>query len=72
MTNTRSGDQQWMIDFFRHHPTDTRTRYSGETATTIRSGNTAHIFINNKLARELTIDPNRRPQPLYQRPERPT
>ena len=42
--------------------------YTGETATTIRSGNNAHIFINNKLARKLTINPNERSQPLYQRP----
>jgi transposase InsO family protein len=46
--------------------------YTGQTATTIRTGNHAHIFINNQLARKLTIDPNRRTQPLYPRSGRPT
>jgi len=46
--------------------------YTAQTATTIRTGNHAHVFINNQLVRELTIDPTRRPQPLYQRPGRPT
>ena len=46
--------------------------YTGEIATTIRTGNHAHIFINNQLARTLTIDPTRRSQPLYQRPGKPT
>lgn len=46
--------------------------YTGETATTIRTGNQTHVFINNQLARRLTIDPTRRTQPLYPRPGRPT
>ncbi|MFV1971956.1 MAG: integrase core domain-containing protein [Acidimicrobiia bacterium] len=46
--------------------------YTGKTATTIRTGNNAHVFIDNKLARKLTIDPTRRSQPLYQRSGRPT
>ena len=46
--------------------------YTGQTATTIRTGNHAHIFINNQPVRKLTIDPNRRTQPLYQRSGRPT
>ena len=46
--------------------------YTGQTATTIRTGNHAHIFINNQPTRNLTIDPNRRTQPLYQRSVRPT
>ncbi len=46
--------------------------YKGETATTIRTGNHAHVFIDHQLVRELTIDPTRRSQPLYQRPGRPT
>ena len=46
--------------------------YTGQTATTIRTGNTAHVFIDNRLVRELAIDPNRRPQPLHPRPGRPT
>lgn len=46
--------------------------YTAQTATTIRTGNHAHVFINHQLIRELVIDPTRRSQPLYQRPGRPT
>lgn len=47
-------------------------RYAGATATTIRTGNHTHIFINHQLARTLTINPNQRRQPLHNRPGRPT
>lgn len=46
--------------------------YATQTATTIRTGNHAHVFIDNELIRELVIDPTRRTQPLYNRPGRPT
>lgn len=46
--------------------------YAGATATTIRTGNHAHVFIDHHLIRSLTIDPTRRNQPLYNRPGRPT
>ena len=46
--------------------------YTAKTATTIRTGNHAHVFINNQLVRELTIDPTQRSQPLHKRPGRPT
>ena len=46
--------------------------YTGKTATAIRTGTTAHIFIDHTLVRKLTINLNRRSQPLYQRPGRPT
>jgi transposase InsO family protein len=47
-------------------------RYTSKTATTIRTGNNAHVFIDNQLVRKLVIDPTKRSQPLYQRPGRPT
>jgi len=47
-------------------------RYTSQTATTIRTGNHAHVFIDNQLIRRLIIDPTKRSQPLYQRPGRPT
>jgi len=47
-------------------------RYSGETATTIRTGNHAYVFIDNQLVRKLVIDPTKRSQPLYKRSGRPT
>lgn len=46
--------------------------HTAKTATTIRTGNHAHVFINNTLARQLTINPNQRSQPLYPRSGRPT
>jgi transposase InsO family protein len=47
-------------------------KYTGKTATTIRTGNHAHVFIDNQLVRRLIIDPTKRSQPLYKRPGRPT
>ena len=47
-------------------------RYAGATATTIQTGNHAHVFVNHQLARELTINPNKRHQPLHNRPGKPT
>lgn len=47
-------------------------RYAGATATTIRTGNHTHVFVNHQLVRELTINPNQRSQPLHNRPGRPT
>jgi len=47
-------------------------KHTGKTATTIRTGNNAHVFINNHLVRKLVIDPTKRSQPLYKRPGRPT
>jgi transposase InsO family protein len=46
--------------------------HTGKTATTIRTGNHTHVFINNTLTRKLTINPNQRSQPLHPRPGRPT
>jgi transposase InsO family protein len=47
----------------------TRTRISigaahaGQTATTVITGNHAHVFIHGRLIRQLTINPNTRDQP---------
>ncbi|MDK1039678.1 MAG: IS481 family transposase [Actinomycetota bacterium] len=46
--------------------------YTGKTATTVRTGTTAHVFIDNTLVRKLAINLNQRSQPLYQRSGRPT
>lgn len=45
--------------------------HATKTATTIRTGNRAHVFVDNRLIRHLTIDLTRRSQPLYQKPGRP-
>jgi transposase InsO family protein len=47
-------------------------KYTGATATTVRTGNHAHVFIGNHLVRRLVIDPTKRAQPLHDRPGRPT
>jgi transposase InsO family protein len=41
------------------------------TATTVRSADRVHVFIEGRLVRALTIDPTKRRQPLYDRPGRP-
>ncbi len=46
-------------------------RHDPNTATTIITGTTAHVFINGTLVRELTIDPTQRAQPFYRRPTTP-
>lgn len=47
-------------------------RYSGQQATVLRTGNHCHIFIEGRLVRELTINPDTIDQPLHDRPGRPT
>lgn len=46
--------------------------HNGQHATTIITGHAAHVFIDGRLIRALTIDPTRRRQPLYDRPGRPS
>ena len=46
-------------------------RHDSNIATTIITGTTAHIFINGTLTRQLEIDPTRRTQPFYRRPQKP-
>jgi transposase InsO family protein len=46
--------------------------YDTLTATTVVTGTTADVFVDGNHVRHLTINPNRRTQPLYDRPGRPT
>lgn len=46
--------------------------HNGHQATIITTGTRCHVFINGRLARELTINPDRANQPLHPRPGRPT
>ena len=39
------------------------TAHAGHTATTVITGHHAHVFINGRLVRQLTINPNTRDQP---------
>lgn len=45
--------------------------YNGCRATTVLTGTNAHVFIEGRLIRKLTIDRTRRHQPLYNQPGRP-
>jgi transposase InsO family protein len=46
--------------------------HTGQRAVTVITGTNAHVFINGRLIRHLTIDPTRRSQPIHPRPGRPT
>jgi transposase InsO family protein len=46
-------------------------KHNQQTATVIITGLACHVFINGKLIRQLTLDPTRRYQPLYDRPGKP-
>ncbi|HUF15507.1 MAG TPA: integrase core domain-containing protein [Acidimicrobiia bacterium] len=45
--------------------------HTGQQATVIITDLTCHVFIAGRLIRQLTLDPTRRYQPLYDRPGRP-
>jgi transposase InsO family protein len=45
--------------------------HDGKPALAVVTGTRCHVFIDGVLIRELTIDPTRRNQPLYERPGRP-
>jgi transposase InsO family protein len=45
--------------------------YNGDQTTTIITGTTAHVFIDGHCIRQITINPDRRNQPLHNRPGRP-
>jgi transposase InsO family protein len=46
--------------------------HNDQQATIITTGASCHVFIDGRLVRELTINPNRTNQPLHGRPGRPT
>lgn len=45
--------------------------FNDRTAFTVVTGRRAHVFVDGRLVRELTVDPSRRDQTLYQRRGRP-
>lgn len=45
--------------------------HNSQHALTVITGTTGHVFIAGRLIRELTINPNQRPQPLYHQSGRP-
>lgn len=46
--------------------------HNGQPALTIITDNTAHVFVNGHLTRQLTLNPTTRNQPIQNRPGRPT
>jgi hypothetical protein len=46
--------------------------FNDQRALAIVTGTACHIFVNGRLARELTLNPTRVDQPLHDRPGRPT
>jgi transposase InsO family protein len=46
-------------------------KYTGEIATVIITGSACHVFVAGRLIRQLTLDHNRRVQPIYDRRGRP-
>jgi transposase InsO family protein len=68
LTHTVANTQLWVDN---HCRIALGTRYNGQTATAVVTGHHAHVFINGKLIRELTIDPTRTYQPIYDRPGHP-
>lgn len=47
------------------------TAYQGQRALTVITGTACHVFIDGQLIRRLTLDPDRRVQPIYHRLGRP-
>lgn len=45
--------------------------HRGRDVTVVITGLNGHVFADGKLLRSLTLDPNRRVQPIYDRPGRP-
>ena len=64
VTNTR-------LEINRHCVIALGTRYNGQTATAVITGQHAHVFIHGKLIRDLTIDPTRSYQPIHDGPGHP-
>jgi transposase InsO family protein len=45
--------------------------HDGQTAFAVTTGTNCHVFIDGRLIRALTLNPNQRNQPLHDRPGRP-
>ena len=52
-------------------PSASRTAYHRRRALTVITGTACHVFIDGQLVRQLTLNPNRRTQPLYPVPDHP-
>ena len=66
-TQVRNG-----IVWLPRHGISVGAAHNGCRALTVITGLACHVFIDGRLARQLSLDPNRRIQPLYDRRGRPT
>ena len=59
------------IDLGSRYTVSVGAAYNGQRALAVITGLACHVFIDGRLVRNLTLDPTRRVQPLYDRPGRP-
>ncbi len=65
-------DRNGVVAFGTRYRISLGAAHAQQQATVIVTGLACHVFIDGRLARSLTLDPNRRDQNLYNRPGRPT
>lgn len=70
--HTNTVDRQGRVEIPGPYSISIGNRYTGATAITVRTGTRAHVFVDHRLARQLTLDLTKRPQPLHPQPGRPT
>ena len=61
-----------IVQLGRRYRVSVGARYNGQRPLAIVTGTACHLFLNGRLIRALTINPNRKNQPLHNRPGRPT
>jgi len=61
-----------MLAIGRRYRISLGAKHNNQHALAIITGTACHVFIDARLIRQLTLDPNRRDQPLHNRPGRPT
>lgn len=59
------------IDAGRRYVISLGAAWAGQTVTAIITATTCHVFAHTQLIRQITLDPTRRVQPLYDRPGHP-
>jgi transposase InsO family protein len=64
-------DRNGIVTIGRRYAISLGAAHRARHVTVVITGPHAHVFANGKLLRALTLDPNRRNQPIYDRPGRP-
>ena len=60
------------VDINKRYSITVGAAHTGQPVTIVTTGLKAHLFIQGRLVRDLTLDPTRRNQPLHSRPGRPS